>query len=223
MMIKQLSLLLALISAAAVSAIELTPDTWDAETSGKTVFVKFYAPWCGHCKALKPDWDKLMEEFASSTTQLIADVDCTADGNDALCTANGVQGFPTLKWGDPEDLQEYQGPRSFDALKEFAQENLKPLCSVKNIDLCDEEKKALIETYMGMSVEDLENAVEEKMVLIDDAEKNFDEEVEKLQQKYESLEKERGEAVAAVKTSGLGLMTSILKSKSAADETKDEL
>jgi len=45
MMIKQLSLLLALISAPAVSAIELTPDTWDAETSGKTVFVKFYAPW----------------------------------------------------------------------------------------------------------------------------------------------------------------------------------
>jgi len=90
MMIKQLSLLLALISAPAVSAIELTPDTWDAETSGKTVFVKFYAPWCGHCKALKPDWDKLMEEFASSTTQLIADVDCTAPDNDVLCTANGV-------------------------------------------------------------------------------------------------------------------------------------
>ena len=45
MMIKQLSLLLALITAPAISAIELTPDTWDAETSGKTVFVKFYAPW----------------------------------------------------------------------------------------------------------------------------------------------------------------------------------
>ena len=45
MMIKQISLLLALISAPAISAIELTPDNWDAETSGKTVFVKFYAPW----------------------------------------------------------------------------------------------------------------------------------------------------------------------------------
>ena len=165
-----------------------------------------------------------MEEFASSTTQLIADVDCTAPNNDVLCTANGVQGFPTLKWGDPEDLQEYQGSRSFDALKEFATANLKPMCSIKNIDLCDDEKKAQIETYQGMSVEDLENAVEEKMVLIEDAEQNFEKEVEKLQQKYESLEKERSEAVAAVKASGLGLMNSVLKSKAAADaETKDEL
>jgi hypothetical protein len=45
MMIKQLSLLLALIGAPAVSALELTQDNWDAETSGKTVFLKFYAPW----------------------------------------------------------------------------------------------------------------------------------------------------------------------------------
>ena len=164
-----------------------------------------------------------MEEFSSSTTQLIADVDCTAPDNDALCNAYGVQGFPTLKWGDPDDLQEYQGPRSFDALKEFAEANLKPMCSVKNIDLCDDEKKALIQKYQGMSVEDLENAVEEKMVLIDEAEKNFDDEVEKLQKKYESLEKERSEAVAAVKASGLGLMNSVLKSKTAAEEGKDEL
>mmetsp|Transcript_7849 Transcript_7849/g.12282 ORF Transcript_7849/g.12282 Transcript_7849/m.12282 type:complete len:223 (+) Transcript_7849:82-750(+) len=222
MMIKQLSLLLALASAPAISAIDLTTDNWDAETSGKTVFVKFYAPWCGHCKALKPDWDKLMEEFASSATQLIADVDCTVPENDELCTANGVQGFPTLKWGDPSDLQEYQGSRSLDALKEFATANLKPMCSIKNIDLCDEEKKTLIETYQGMSVEDLENAVEEKMVLIDEAEQNFENEVEKLQDKYESLEKEKSEAVAAVKASGLGLMNSVLKTKTAA-ETKDEL
>ncbi len=44
-MIKQLSLLLALIGAPAVSAVELTPANWDEQTSGKTVFLKFYAPW----------------------------------------------------------------------------------------------------------------------------------------------------------------------------------
>ena len=163
-----------------------------------------------------------MEAFADSTTQLVADVDCTAPDNDVLCQANGVQGFPTLKWGDPDDLNEYQGPRSYDALKEFADENLKPMCSVKNIDLCDDEKRALIEKYQGMSVEDLEGAVEEKMKLIDEAEETFHNEVEKLQQKYESLEMERAQAVADVKASGLGLMNSVLKSKTAA-EVKDEL
>ena len=54
-------------------AIELTPDNWDAETSGKTAFIKFFAPWCGHCKKMKPDWDKLMEAYAGSATELVAE------------------------------------------------------------------------------------------------------------------------------------------------------
>jgi hypothetical protein len=47
-MIKQLALLLALVGAPAVSAIELTPDNWDQQTDGKTVFLKFYAPWVSY-------------------------------------------------------------------------------------------------------------------------------------------------------------------------------
>jgi hypothetical protein len=40
------ALALALVGlASTASAVELTPDNWDAETSGKTVFVKFLAPW----------------------------------------------------------------------------------------------------------------------------------------------------------------------------------
>lgn len=66
-----------------------------------------YKIQCGHCKKLKPDWDKLIADFEGSATQLVADVDCTAGGKD-LCDANGVRGYPTLKWGDPSDLQDYQ-------------------------------------------------------------------------------------------------------------------
>ena len=58
------------------NAIELTPDNWDTETAGKTVFIKFLAPWWGHCKKMKPDWDKLMEQFKGSATQLVADGEC---------------------------------------------------------------------------------------------------------------------------------------------------
>jgi thiol-disulfide isomerase/thioredoxin len=79
---------------------------------------------CGHCKAIKPDWDKLIADFEGSPDKLVADVDCTAEG-EPLCTEFGIQGFPTLKWGDPSDLQDYNGGRSYDDLKQFADENLK--------------------------------------------------------------------------------------------------
>lgn len=209
-MIKQLAFFLAL--AGSASAIELTPDNYSAETDGKSVFLKFFAPWCGHCKKLKPDWDKLIEDFASSSTQLVADVDCTADGK-ALCDANGVKGYPTLKWGDPSDLQDYQGGRSYDDLKKFADENLKPICSVKNIDLCDADKKAQIEKYQAMSLDDLKAAAKAEEDKLEEAESNFKVEVQKLQDKYTELSAEKDAKVAEVKASGLGLIKSIIKSK----------
>eukprot|EP00493_Phyllostaurus_siculus_P014484 UN14708 len=90
-----------------VASMELAPDTWDDAVAGKTVFIKFFAPWCGHCKKMKPAWDKLIKEYKDSTTALIADVDCTAAGK-PLCDANGVQGFPTIKYGNPSALEKYE-------------------------------------------------------------------------------------------------------------------
>merc|ERR1719274_268206 len=110
---------------------------------------------------MKPDWDKLMKQYKDSKTVLIADVDCTTEGKD-LCETHGVQGFPTIKYGDPSALEDYEGGRDFDALKKFAEENLKPMCSPSNIDLCDDEKKAEIEKFNEMSDDDLDAAIKEK-------------------------------------------------------------
>jgi len=71
---------------------------------------------------MKPDWDKLMAAFADSESALIADVDCTAAGK-PLCDANDVKGYPTLKWGDPSNLEDYKGGRDYASLEKFAQEN----------------------------------------------------------------------------------------------------
>jgi hypothetical protein len=157
---------------------------------------------------MKPDWDKLIKEYADSTTALVADVDCTEAGKD-LCETHGVEGFPTIKYGDPSDLQDFEGEREFSALQKFAKENLKPMCSVKNLDLCDDAKKALIKKYQAMDGSALNDLIIEKETEEKEASKNFDEEVEKLQKRYEELEKEKKDQLAAIKDSGLGLMKAV--------------
>eukprot|EP00542_Grammatophora_oceanica_P016193 CAMPEP_0194046606 /NCGR_PEP_ID=MMETSP0009_2-20130614/21863_1 /TAXON_ID=210454 /ORGANISM="Grammatophora oceanica, Strain CCMP 410" /LENGTH=220 /DNA_ID=CAMNT_0038691971 /DNA_START=32 /DNA_END=694 /DNA_ORIENTATION=+ len=216
------SLTLVGLLAATASAIELTPDNYDAETAGKTVFIKFFAPWCGHCKKMKPDWDQLMDEFKDSTTQLIADVDCTAEGK-PLCDANGVKGFPTLKWGDPAALEDYQGGRDLDSLKKFAEENLKPMCSPSNIDLCDADKKAEIEKYQAMSADDLAAAIKEKEDAQDALEKEFKEFVEGLQKQYSDAMEKKDAGLEEIKKSGLGLMKAVAAASSSNNKGSDEL
>ena len=49
---------------------------------------------CGHCKSMKPAWDKLMGEFKGHKDVLIGDCDCTGDCK-SLCEEIGVQGYPT--------------------------------------------------------------------------------------------------------------------------------
>lgn len=143
---------------AGAGAMELTPDNWDAATAGKSVFVKFYAPWCGHCKALKPTWDKLIEEFEGSPNALVADVDCTAAGK-PLCDKNGVEGFPTLKYGDPSDLKAYSGGRDLEELKKFASENLGPQCGPEHMELCSADVKAKIEGFLKMTADRIEGKI----------------------------------------------------------------
>jgi len=173
---------------------------------------------------MKPDWDKLMKQDFGETA-LVADVDCTAAGK-PLCEANGVKGFPTIKWGDPNSLEDYSGGRSFADLKKFAKENLKPICSPANIDLCDDDKKAEIKKFMEMDDAELDKLIGEKEKLLEEAEETFKSEVDKLQKKYQSLQEEKEATETEVKESGLGLMRSVKAakaSKSDGEEEKDEL
>lgn len=214
------AVLLALLAAPA-AAIELTPDNWDAETAGKVVFLKMFAPWCGHCKKMKPDWDKLMAANKGDATKLVADVDCTAGGK-PLCDANGVKGYPTLKYGDPNDLQDYNGARDYKGLEKFVAE-LKPQCSPANIDLCDAGKKADIEKFTKMAGSELDGLIEVESKKIDDAETAFKDAVSKLQETYQGLMADKEAAQAAVKASGLGLMKSVKAFVDKGSKGSDEL
>jgi len=192
--------------------------TIQCEKSLTTVLISHFDR-CGHCKKMAPDWEKLSGEFEGHATGLIAEVDCTTEGKD-LCDANGVKGFPTLKYGDPTSLDDYQGGRDYDSLLTFAKENLKPVCSPANIDLCDADKKAQIEALMAKSDEDLAAAIATEETKLEAAEEEFKGEVQKLQEKYQSLMSEKDEKMAAVKASGLGLMKSVKAAKAKAGKTE---
>jgi len=200
--------------AASSMAIELTPDTWDESVAGKTVFVKFFAPWCGHCKAIKPAWDSLMEEYASSETILVADVDCIGDGK-ALCDKVGVKGFPTIKYGDPSSLDAYSGGRDLESLKAFAGD-LKPSCNVGTLENCDQEQEESIATLIAFSDGELSQKVIEHSKTATNIENEFKRQVEILQKTFEELTtKKKVDSEALSEESNIGMVKSVLAHKRA--------
>eukprot|EP00928_Gymnodinium_smaydae_P053404 TRINITY_DN373_c0_g1_i7.p1 TRINITY_DN373_c0_g1~~TRINITY_DN373_c0_g1_i7.p1 ORF type:complete len:168 (+),score=82.92 TRINITY_DN373_c0_g1_i7:197-700(+) len=156
---------------------------------------------------MKPDWDKLMKEFEGSKTTLVADVDCTAGGK-AKCEEVGIRGYPSIKYGDPADLQDYKGGRDFAALKKFA-EGLGPMCSPANLDLCDDDKKKQIDEFTKLGAEKREAMIKEKEAEMAKLEADFKTFVEGLQKEYEESTKKKDADIEAIKSSGLGLLKAV--------------
>ncbi|KAG7361255.1 thioredoxin [Nitzschia inconspicua] len=104
---------------------------------------------------MKPAWDQLGDEYAASSSVVIADVDCTASGEE-LCESFEIRGYPTIKYfldGDSKG-QDYQGGRDFDSLKTFVEENLEVKCDVRNPTECSEKEKSYIEKMKAKSKDD---------------------------------------------------------------------
>jgi protein disulfide-isomerase A6 len=90
---------------------------------------------------MKPDWDKLAKEYESSSSVIIADVDCTSDEGKPVCNESGVQGYPTIKYWKDGVEEKYQGGRDFSALSKFVEDELQRGCDISEPDSCSEKEK----------------------------------------------------------------------------------
>jgi len=156
---------------------------------------------------MKPDWDKLMAEFAGSADLLVGDVDCTAGGK-SLCNDVGIRGYPSIKHGAPGELQDYKGSRAFADLKKFA-DGLGPQCSPANLDLCNDEKKAQIQAFQAMAPEERTRLVQEKEGQIEKLESEYKAFVDSLQKLYSEAQEKKDADLAELRGRGLGLLKAV--------------
>jgi protein disulfide-isomerase-like protein len=104
-----------------ISVEDLTPENFDTVVDGsKHVFVSFYAPWCGHCKTLAPDWEIVSNSFKQTSDVVIAKVN--ADKYKALASKYEVSGFPTIKLfakGSTTVKDTYMGERTAESMVSY--------------------------------------------------------------------------------------------------------
>jgi protein disulfide-isomerase len=99
--------------------ITTTRDAW---------FVKFYAPWCGHCQAMAPAWAELGKEMQGALN--VGEVNCEVDKR--LCKDLKLRGYPTILFFQNGERVEYDGLRGLGDLVSYARKAVDS--SVKEID-----------------------------------------------------------------------------------------
>ncbi|XP_069831829.1 protein disulfide-isomerase A6 [Dendropsophus ebraccatus] len=95
--------------------IELTDDNFDRQVLGsdEVWLVEFFAPWCGHCKNLEPEWAAAASEVAEQTKGRVKLGAVDATVHQGLASRYGIRGFPTIKiFQKGEEPVDYEGGRT---------------------------------------------------------------------------------------------------------------
>jgi protein disulfide-isomerase A1 len=145
----------------------------DTVTKHDFIVVEFYAPWCGHCKKLAPEYEKAASILSSHETPIVlAKVDANEEKNRDLASEYDVKGFPTIKIlrNGGKNIQEYKGPREADGIVEYLKKQSGPASTeIKSADdataLIGENKVVIVGVFPKFSGEEFDNftALAEKL------------------------------------------------------------
>ncbi|KAL6056824.1 protein disulfide-isomerase precursor [Balamuthia mandrillaris] len=119
-MIKSFAVFLCLLVACAQASyvLDLTKDNFQQTLDeNEFVLVEFFAPWCGHCKALAPEYEAAAQLLKDTPNVKLAKVDCTVEED--LAREHAIQGFPTVRLyrrGSTADPIEYNAAREANAI-----------------------------------------------------------------------------------------------------------
>lgn len=83
-----------IITTCSPQVLELSETFPEIRKEGAYWLVKFYAPWCGHCKKLEPVWVQVSQVLAKSEIQ-VRRVDCSRFPS--VAAEFGIRGYPTIK------------------------------------------------------------------------------------------------------------------------------
>ncbi|CAE6391495.1 unnamed protein product [Rhizoctonia solani] len=146
---------------AASDVIDLNNDSFKTTVDGEElILVEFFAPWCGHCKALAPQYEEAATTLKAAGIKL-AKVDCTE--NSDLCQANGVGGYPTLKVFRHGKDKEYSGPRKADGIVSYMKKQSLPALSTvtgESHSQFTKDDKVVVVAYVDSDSDDLAKAIQ---------------------------------------------------------------